>query len=382
MKIRSSQAARLATGLVIIALSGISACGAQPTTTTNQASAEPSAAPSTSASPSPVTPKPTTEPTTAKPTTQAPKPAKTTPAKPKPTPVKPTALMAKGASGDQVRELQSRLKQLDWYEGKVTGNYGDATVAAVKGFQGKRKLPATGEVDQATWKSLTKMTRMPTSDEMHNRLTAGPAILKAGATGDKVRELQARLKQIGWFAGEVTPNYGPATTQAVKDFQRKREIPVTGEVDQRTWDRLVGMTRKPSHNELHNVAPKPNTSGLDSRCLTGRAMCISKRTNTLVWVVNGKPQLKLDVRFGAYETPTRNGAFSVGWKAKDWVSTIYKSPMPYSMFFSGGQAVHYSSDFAARGYSGASHGCVNVRDLNSLKWLFGQVQVGDKVIVY
>jgi lipoprotein-anchoring transpeptidase ErfK/SrfK len=56
--------------------------------------------------------------------------------------------------------------------------------------------------------------------------------------------------------------------------------------------------------------------------------------------------------------------------------------MPYAMFFSGGQAVHYSSDFAARGYNGASHGCVNVRDLAKIQALFDQVKVGDKVIVY
>ena len=29
--------------------------------------------------------------------------------------------------------------------------------------------------------------------------------------------------------------------------------------------------------------------------------------------------------------------------------------MPYAMFFSGGQAVHYLPAFAARGYNGASH---------------------------
>jgi lipoprotein-anchoring transpeptidase ErfK/SrfK len=56
--------------------------------------------------------------------------------------------------------------------------------------------------------------------------------------------------------------------------------------------------------------------------------------------------------------------------------------MPYAMFFSGGQAVHYSADFAAQGYAGASHGCVNVRNLNGIKWLYGQVRAGDKVIVY
>jgi lipoprotein-anchoring transpeptidase ErfK/SrfK len=56
--------------------------------------------------------------------------------------------------------------------------------------------------------------------------------------------------------------------------------------------------------------------------------------------------------------------------------------MPDSMFFSRGQAVHYSSDFAARGYAGASHGCVNVRDRAGLDRLFAQVRVGDAVVIY
>jgi lipoprotein-anchoring transpeptidase ErfK/SrfK len=56
--------------------------------------------------------------------------------------------------------------------------------------------------------------------------------------------------------------------------------------------------------------------------------------------------------------------------------------MPYAMFFSGGQAVHDSPDFAANGYNGASHGCVNVRDLGAVQSLFDQVGVGDRVVVY
>lgn len=64
------------------------------------------------------------------------------------------------------------------------------------------------------------------------------------------------------------------------------------------------------------------------------------------------------------------------------MSTIYHTPMPFSMFFSGGQAVHYSSDFAARGYLGCSHGCVNVRDWNKLEWIYDRVKVGDRVVVY
>jgi lipoprotein-anchoring transpeptidase ErfK/SrfK len=142
------------------------------------------------------------------------------------------------------------------------------------------------------------------------------------------------------------------------------------------------MTRTPSNDELYNRVPKPSAAGLDRRCLTGRTMCISKTYRSLVWVVDGKPQLRMDVRFGSYETPTREGSFTVGWKSRHHVSTIYHSPMPYAMFFSGGQAVHYSADFAARGYGGASHGCVNVRNLTALQSLWSQVRVGDKVVVY
>ena len=76
------------------------------------------------------------------------------------------------------------------------------------------------------------------------------------------------------------------------------------------------------------------------------------------------------------------GEFSVYLKDVDHVSHLYGSSMPYAMFFSRGQAVHYSSDFAARGYAGASHGCVNVRDEAAVAWLYGQVQVGDAVVVY
>jgi peptidoglycan hydrolase-like protein with peptidoglycan-binding domain len=295
---------------------------------------------------------------------------------------KPALVLTKGAKGERVRDLQVRLRQLDWYAGSITGKYGSSTVKGVKGFQGKRGLKKTGLLDATTWSQLKKRTKTPTRDQRHNVLQPGRAIYKQGSSGDKVRELQARLKQIGWFSGSVTGTYGSATTSSVRGFQDKRDIPETGQVDARTWSRLVAMTRTPSDDAKHNRTPKPSRSGLDKRCLTGRAICISKRTNSLTWVVDGKPQLKMDVRFGAVGTPTREGSFSIQRKERTWTSTIYHSKMPFSMFFSGGQAVHYSSDFAARGYAGASHGCVNVRNLAGITSLFSQARPGDKVVVY
>ncbi|MGD7733911.1 peptidoglycan-binding protein [Propionibacteriaceae bacterium G57] len=335
-----------------------------PPTTSDQPTGEP-------------TGQPTAQPTDTPSPTDAP-PA--TPSEPPSATEKP--LLARGSTGDKVRELQHRLAQLDWYDGLITPDYGQATEAAVQGFQGKRGLPSTGKVDQKTWDVLVGMTKMPTHDQMYNVLKPGPALMKQGSTGDKVRDLQARLKQIDWYSQLVDGTYGQATVDGVKGFQAKRAIPVTGEVDQRTLDRLYDMTHKPTAEELTNKPPKQNAGKVDPRCLTGRAICIDKSTNQLRWVVDGSVKQTLAVRFGSELTPTREGSFTLYWKSRHHVSTIYNTPMPWAMFFSGGQAVHYSADFAARGYNGASHGCVNVRDKAGIAWLYDQTREGDKVIVY
>ena len=312
-----------------------------------------------------------------------PAPSPTPPPAPPPEPP-PANVLEPGARGEQVRELQSRLFQLAWLPETTTGTYDPATRTAVSGFQAKRGLRATGVVDQRTWKRLMGMTERPTHDQMFNVLHPGPAILAAGASGDTVRDLQARLVSIQWLFGDVSGSYDATTTEAVRGFQAKRAIPVTGEVDQRTLDRLHAMTSTPTREAMFNLAtPGGNQPGtLDARCQTGRALCVDKTSQTLRWVVDGKVLRTVDVRFGSELLPTREGVFSVYRKSRDHVSSLYDTSMPFAMFFSGGQAVHYSPDFAAHGYSGSSHGCVNVRDYGAVAWLFDQVQVGDDVVVY
>jgi peptidoglycan hydrolase-like protein with peptidoglycan-binding domain len=303
---------------------------------------------------------------------------------PRPTPTKappPEPVLTPGDRGVAVRELQGRLSQLAWYVPPMSGSYDRTTRAGVEGFQEKRGFEVTGVVDPHTWKRLVRMTRKPTGDEMFNR--AGPALFEAGDEGADVREIQARLRQVAWFFGNVSDHYGDQTVNAVKGFQAKRHVPVTGRVDRRTLDLLDGMTSEPTAEQLANRKPDPaEGAALDRRCTTGRVLCIDKTSSSLRWVVSGKVRTTLDVRFGSEYTPTREGVFSVYWKHRDHVSKLYGSAMPFSMFFSRGQAVHYSSDFASRGYYGASHGCVNVRDYSALASLFDQVSTGDRVVVY
>ena len=74
------------------------------------------------------------------------------------------------------------------------------------------------------------------------------------------------------------------------------------------------------------------------------------RTETYVWAVStGK---------AGYDTPT--GKWHPTWLSKNHRSKTYdNAPMPYSVFFTGGYAVH-GTDAVARLGQPASHGCVRL----------------------
>jgi hypothetical protein len=128
--------------------------------------------------------------------------------------------------------------------------------------------------------------------------------------------------------------------------------------------------------------PAAQAAAYPKQCSTGRVVCIDKTTKSVDWLVDGSLRLTLDARFGSKGTPTRDGFFKVYRKSEKHVSRLYDSPMPYALFFDGGQAVHYSPDFKRNGYDGASRGCVNTRDRGLMKELFDAVRLGDKVYVY
>lgn len=311
--------------------------------------------------------------------TVTPAPTATPTATPTPAPLPPT--LRTGTKSNHVKQLQSRLNQLGLHDDHVTRTFDADTKAAVSAFQKKYKLKGTrGVAGKRVWTKLLDVTRVPTANELNNVYKPGKALLKKGSKGKKVRDLQARLKQQKLYSGKVSGEFGSKTVKSVRKYQKKTKLPINGKVDARTRDRLAKVTRTPNRTEMYNLSVKGPK--LDKRCTTGRVMCIDKTSRTLRWVVDGVVKTKLDARFGGSKYPTREGQFSVFMKSRDHVSSIYDTSMPYAMFFSGGQAVHYSPDFAQTGYNGSSHGCVNIRDRAAITKLFNTVRTGDKVVVY
>ena len=196
--------------------------------------------------------------------------------------------------------------------------------------------------------------------------------LRIGQFGPRIATAQ---QQLAWLGHDIRTQesqealFGRTTRDAVRSFQTKHWLPATGRIDKRTRHVLSRMSAP------IGVLPRTCTE-------TPMSLCIDKTAKVLRFVVKGEVKLTTDARFGAPGMETDEGIFAIKEKSRDHVSSRFHTWMPFAMFFNGDEAVHYSPDFAAVGYLHGSHGCVGVRDMEKVTWLFDHVPVGTRVYVY
>lgn len=284
----------------------------------------------------------------------------------------------------QVRELQVRLRQAKYLAVvDVEDRFGLLTREAVRKLQKDSGLPATGVVDQATWAALAARSRPPTPAELNNT-DIGPWFVAPAESGF-MRELQHRLKQAGLYQGALDGAFDDATRQAIAAWRKRIGLPASEVMDERAWTPLIRRTRLPRYAELFDAPPQSSlTQELHASCATGRVVCISKQQKKMSYVEDGRVRFTREARFAMPGWDSPEGEFRIWYMNHETVSKIFgeRTPMPYAMFYQGNVAIHFSQDFADKGYGGGSHGCSQLRDYQVAKWLYEQVKVGDRVVVY
>lgn len=287
-------------------------------------------------------------------------------------------------SSPKVRELQVRLrhaKYLAVYD--VEDRFGMVTREAVIKMQRDSGLPPTGVVDARTWAVLLTRSRAPTQAELDNT-DVGPWFT-APTQPAFVMELQHRLRQVDAYAGAVDGTFDSATRQAVAAWRARIGLPASEVMDERTWAQLIRRTRNPRYAELFAAPPESTlVQTLDPRCARGKVVCISRKQRMMSYVVDGNVRFTREARFAMPGWESSEGDFRIWHMNADTVSKIFgeRTPMPYAIFYQGNVAIHYSQDFSDKGYDSGSHGCSQMRDYQAAKWLYEQVRIGDRVVVY
>jgi peptidoglycan hydrolase-like protein with peptidoglycan-binding domain len=231
------------------------------------------------------------------------------------TPKYPGHYIQMGATGNNVKTVQTQLNKLGYSCGQVDGVFGTKTYNAVKSFQKANKLSVDGIVGPSTWNKLFSSTAVKASQTSSssksssssssgssktgdstgsnqssgsgtssgssgsgsggstNQSTKAPSfpgtVLKIGSTGTAVKEVQQRLNDLGYPCGTVDGEFGAKTESAVKAFQKAKNLTVDGEVGPETWAVLfnVKVTTADSFTnvDLRYPAPKSVTaSQIDS----------------------------------------------------------------------------------------------------------------------
>ncbi|AIE60078.1 peptidoglycan-binding protein [Bacillus methanolicus] len=157
-----------------------------------------------------------------------------------------------GSRGKEVSQLQSQLKSLGYFTyPSITNYYGTITANAVRKFQQDYGLTADGVAGQKTLNKLKEVLNQngKTTPNNNKAEPTQPAMrLTIGSTGEEVKKIQAKLKELGYFTyPSITGYFGMATYEAVKKFQKAKKLPVTGTVDFSTYTQLLHS--KPSQKK-------------------------------------------------------------------------------------------------------------------------------------
>lgn len=132
-----------------------------------------------------------------------------------------------GDSSKQVKTIQSLLKKYHYYTGKITGDFDQDTLKAVKEFQKYNHLNIDGKVGEKTMYYLNNSSLVITAPIKDN-------------SGDRteVKHIQERLQHYGYYTGKIDGIYGSGTLAGVRAFQEANGLKVDGAVGVSTLAKL------------------------------------------------------------------------------------------------------------------------------------------------
>ena len=157
----------------------------------------------------------------------------------------------------EVKAMQARLIELGYLTGSADGDFGASTKAALIAFQKNAGLTADGIAGATTIKALKSSSAPKASASATAAPTSSTAAtyttLKQGSNGESVKKLQKRLIELGYLTGSADGDYGRATTDAVKAFQKQAGLTADGIAGASTQKAVYSSDAKSKKTEADEI---------------------------------------------------------------------------------------------------------------------------------
>lgn len=196
----------------------------------------------------------------------------------------PGTPLRRGSSGPYVVVVQVMINRISQNYpaipklANVDGIFGSRTEASVRKFQQIFGLSVDGVVGKATWYEMvrlyTAVTRLSELRSLGQQFYSinweYPSPLVVGNRGDKIRHLQYMLSVLSEYIDQIPPLsvdgiFGPATEQSVIAAQRWFGLPITGEVDDPTWEEIYDQFSGIENATLRNRETFPSGQPAQNR---------------------------------------------------------------------------------------------------------------------
>ncbi len=134
-----------------------------------------------------------------------------------------------------VAMVQQRMRQEGVYGGRIDGQWGPDSVAALQQFQQTHGLQPNGQLNQSTLTSLGL-----TADQVLGTTSVAavpqpvPPVAMATPTPRGVQEVQLRLRQLGFYHGAIDGVWGAETQSGISAFQQGRGLQPNGQLNPAT----------------------------------------------------------------------------------------------------------------------------------------------------
>ena len=151
-------------------------------------------------------------------------------------------------TAEEIKELQQKLKDLGYKMTMIDGDFGNETKAAVQAFQRDNNIKTTGIADNETLKALKKAKISKSETKTPKR-----DIQKYELTAEEVKELQQKLKDLGYKMTMIDGDFGNETKTAIQDFQKDNDIEATGIANSETLKALKKAKTSKSDTKKHEL---------------------------------------------------------------------------------------------------------------------------------